>query len=107
MSVNEQLSESQVELDALEDLLEKQIKLARLGNITELEVLSKQASCYVEKIAETRILESVEYKNQKDKLEKLYRDLCLTLAVQKAETAEELKQVRRGKKTIGAYRSNL
>jgi len=107
MSANEQFSEGQAELNALEDLLEKQIKLARLGNITELEVLSKQASCCVEKVAETRILESTEYKSQKDKLEKLYRDLCLALAVQKAETAEEIKQVRRGKKTIGAYRSNL
>jgi len=93
--------------DELQSLLEKQIELARQGNINEIEVLSKQASSLVSKIARSGVLESSEFKSQREQMRKLYQDLCLTLAAQQAETAKELSRVRKGKKTIEAYRSNL
>ncbi len=94
-------------LDELQNLLEKQIKLARQGNINEIEVLSKQASSLVEEIARSEVLESSEFKSQREKLRKLYQDLCLALTAQQAETTEELSRVRKGKKTIATYRGNI
>ncbi len=94
-------------LDELQSLLEKQIELARQGNINEIEVLSKQASSLVGKITRSGVLESSEFKSQHEQLRKLYQDLCLALTTQQVETAEELSRVRKGKKTIETYRSNI
>ena len=94
-------------LNELQSLLEKQIELARQGNINEIEVLSKQAGSLVRKIARSRVLESAEFESQHEQLRKLYQDLCLALTTQQVETAEELSRVRKGKKTIETYRSNI
>ncbi len=94
-------------LDELRNLLEKQIELARQGNINEIEVLSKQARSLVRQIVQSGVLESSEFKSQREQLRKLYQDLCLALTAQQAETAEELSRVRKGKKTIATYRGNI
>jgi len=94
-------------LDELQDLLEKQIELARQGNINEIEVLSKQASSLVGKIARSGILESSGFKSQRGQLRKLYQDLCLSLTAQQAANSTELSRVRNGKKTIATYRGNI
>ncbi len=94
-------------LNELRNLLEKQIELARQSNINEIEVLSKQASSLVGKIARSGVLESSGFKSQHEQLRKLYQDLCLALTTQQVETAEELSRVRKGKKTIETYRSNI
>ena len=94
-------------LDELRNLLEKQIELARQGNINEIEVLSKQTSSLVGKIARPGVFESSEFISQREQLRKLYQDLCLGLTAQQAETAEKLSRVRKGKKTIETYRSNI
>ncbi len=94
-------------LDDLQSLLEKQIELAQQGNISGVEVLSKQASSLVVEIAQTGILELREFKKRRERLQKLYEELCLALTAAKAETVEKLSQVRRGKRTIETYRSNI
>ena len=94
-------------LDELQSLLEKQTEFAQQGNINEIEVLSKQASSLVRKIAQSGVLESSEFKSQRKQLRKLYQDLCLAITAQQAETAEELSRVRKGKKTIAIYRGNI
>lgn len=96
-------------LDELQSLLEKQIDLLHRGNSPggQFEALSKQADSLVEKIAQTGILKRAEFKNQRECLKKLYEDLCLAVTAQKSQTAEQLSQLRRAKKTIRAYRSNI
>jgi hypothetical protein len=96
-------------LDELQNLLEKQIELAQQGNSDNrhFEPLSKQANLVVEKITKERILELPEFKNRREHLQKLYQHLCLVVTAQKAETDEELSRIRKGKKTIKAYRSNI
>jgi CRISPR/Cas system CSM-associated protein Csm2 small subunit len=105
MSTNRQIHV----LDELQSLLEEQIKLAQRGNAASrrIEVLSKQADALVGKIVQTGMLESSEFKNRREHLKKLYDTLCLAVTVQKADTATKLNQVRRGKKTITTYRSNI
>jgi hypothetical protein len=94
-------------LDDLQGLLREQIKLAQQGKIGDVELLSKQASSVVERLAETGILELPEFENRRGQLQKLYEELRLTVAAQEADIAERLKQVRKGRKTIRAYRSNI
>ena len=94
-------------LDELQSLLEKQIELAHKGNISGVEVLSKQASSLVGEIAESGILELREFKKRRERLQKLYDSLLLAIAAQGADISEKLSRVRRGKKTIVAYRGNI
>jgi len=94
-------------LGELQSLLEKQIELARQGNINEIEVLSRQADSLVGKISRSGILESNEFKSQLERLRKLYQDLRLALTAQQDGTAKELSRVRKGKKTVATYRGNL
>jgi septal ring factor EnvC (AmiA/AmiB activator) len=94
-------------LDEIEDLLEKQIELAQQGNISDVEVLGEQAGSLVEKIVQAGILGLPEFKNRRDRIQKLYKDLCLAITDQKADVSEKLSLVRKGRKTIEAYRSNI
>ena len=91
----------------LHALLEKQIELAHKGDITGVESLSNQAGILVDEIMETKQLESDEFKNQLQQLQKLYQHLSLSIAAQKTETSEQLSRIRKGKKTIAAYRGNI
>jgi len=97
-------------LDELQTLLEKQVEMARQGNIKDVEVLSKQAGSLVEKIAQTGILDPADpafNQVRRGQLQKLYEDLCLAVTAQKAGVGEELSRVRKGKKTIQTYRSHI
>ena len=96
-------------LTHLQNLLERQIELARQGSSDsiEIETLSKQADSLVEKITQTGILELPEFKNQRKQLRKLYNTLSLAITAQKAETTVKLSHLRKTKKTLETYRSNI
>jgi len=97
-------------LDELQTLLEKQVEMARQGNIKDVDVLSKQAGSLVEKIAQTGILDPADPafdEVRREQLQKLYEDLCLAITAQKAGVGEELSRVRKGKKTIQTYRRHI
>jgi hypothetical protein len=96
-------------LDELQNLLEKQIELAHQDNSgnRHFEPLSRQTDLLVEKIAQERILELPEFKNRREHLQKLYQHLCLVITAQKTETAEGLRRVRKGRKTVETYRKNV
>ena len=95
-------------LEELQSLLEMQLKLARQGNSAgeRIEVLGRQADCLVEKITQAGILERPEFESQRNKLIKSYEDLSLAITAQRADTAEKLSQVRRGRKIVETYRGN-
>ncbi|MHC4570807.1 MAG: hypothetical protein ACYS0C_01850 [Planctomycetota bacterium] len=103
MSMDKQLNL----LDELQSLLEKQIELARQGNISEVEVLNKQAGSVVERIVQTGILGLADFENRREQLQKLYKDLCLALTAHRAETGEKLSRVRKGKRTVETYRKSI
>ena len=101
------IPDEQIHLDELRNLLEKQIGYARQGNISEIEALSEQANSLVGKIARSGILELPESKMQREFLRKLYQDLYLALTAQQADTAKDLRRIRRGKKTVATYGGNI
>jgi len=103
MSIDKQINL----LDELQSLLEKQIEMTRQGSIIDIERLGSQISGLVEKITQAGILERVEFENRRERLQKLYKELHLVLTVNKADTAEKLGRIRKGKKLLAAYSRNL
>ncbi|KPL25238.1 MAG: hypothetical protein AMJ75_01510 [Phycisphaerae bacterium SM1_79] len=97
-------------LDELRTLLEKQVDKARQGNIKDVELLSKQVGSLIEKILQKGILDPADpafNTVRREQLQKLYEDLCLAVAAQRAVVCEELSRVRKGKRTIQAYRGHV
>ena len=94
-------------LEKLQKILEKQIELARQGKISDVQALTNSADFIMEKISEKGLLKLPEFENHRVRLQEMYQNLCLALSAQKAGIAEQLIQIRKGKKTIGAYRTNI
>jgi hypothetical protein len=96
-------------LNELQSLLKKQIELSHQGNSAseQIESLSMQTDCLVEKIVQAEIFQCPELKHQRALLKKLYENLCLAISAQKAEVAEKIRQVRKGRSTIGTYRRSI
>jgi len=94
-------------LDGLQSLLEKQIELAQQGNISGVELLSKQAGSLAGRIVRAGILEQPEFKNRREQFKKLYGCLCLAVTAQRADVCEKLRRVRKGRKTIETYHKNI
>ena len=100
MNIDEQINL----LDELQSLLEKQIEMTRQGSIIDIERLGSQGSFLVEKIIHAGILERVEFENRRQRLQKLYKQLHLALAANKADTAEKIDRIRKGKKLLATYK---
>ena len=96
-------------LDELQNLLEQQIELVHQGNSGggQFEALSSRTDSLVREIAEMKILEQEDMEDKRTKLRKSYDRLRLALTAQKDDVADKLGQVRRGRKIIGTYRSNI
>jgi hypothetical protein len=94
-------------LNEMQRLLEGQIDLARQGKLSEVEALGEKVDGIVEEIARTGTLKSAEFEGQRKNIAGLYRNLKLTLTDQRDEVSSELDRIRRGRKTIGVYRSSI
>jgi hypothetical protein len=94
-------------LGELENLLNRQTELVRQGQMRDVEALAKQASDLVERMSNCGIFESAEFADRRDDLERLYANLHLGLGAERAKTAEQLSQVRKGIKTVSTYRQNM
>ena len=96
-------------IDKLQDLLEEQIELVQMADPAgkKIEILSNRADVLVEEIKRAGILELAQFNDRKEKIQKLYDGLCLAISAKKDETAQELNRVRKGKKTLVTYRSNI
>ncbi|MHC4637935.1 MAG: hypothetical protein ACYTBV_10600 [Planctomycetota bacterium] len=94
-------------LDELEKLLNRQTVLAHKGNVAELEALALQADSVVKQISNSKILESSEFQQRRNKLKTLYQACGLALTAEKVEIGRELKKIHKNKKTINVYRNNI
>ncbi|MHC4616157.1 MAG: hypothetical protein ACYTEQ_00230 [Planctomycetota bacterium] len=94
-------------LDELRLLLERQVELARKGKISSVETLGKQADSLVSRIAETGILELPEFRDRRKQLQTLYDSLCMAVTAQRDDVSEKLRRIRKGRKTITTYHSNI
>ena len=109
INMNINLEENKELLNELQHLLEQQIELIHKGDPAgkKVETLSERVRVLVEEIRRTGILESAQFKNQREKIKKLYDCLYMEISAQKDQTEQQLNQIRKGKKTIVTYRSNI
>ena len=107
MTADKRICEISSWLDNLQSLLEKQIQLIRRGDINDIEQLSSKTGAVLEKVAAAGVFRSEKFKSQRGHLAKLYKDMSLAVAVEKARVLEELGKVRKSKKTLGTYHRNI
>jgi hypothetical protein len=88
-------------------LLQQQLNLASQGRIGEVEALVSQSDPVVKQLSEAQVLERGEFKADKQKLEKLYRKIYLALTDRHEGISSELQSIRKGRKTLKAYRGNV
>ena len=91
-------------LDDLQGLLEKQIEMARRGNLRRVEALAGQADSVVARIVQTKVLQQPEFDDRREHLTKLYKKLELMLATGKDAVNRQLRRVGSGRKILHACR---
>ena len=91
-------------LERLQGLLTEQVAAARQGDLRRVEDLARQTGRLVERHAARGLFRSPAYRQCKARVEGLYGDLTLILNTEKAEVADQLRHIRRGKKVLGTYR---
>ena len=94
-------------LDELQNLLEKQIQMAQKGRFTDVDVLCEQTGILTKKITDCGIFESPEFKERRECLVKLYRKLNLIITAEKTAVSGQLSDLRKGRKMLQTYRSNI
>jgi hypothetical protein len=104
---NEQTNEARDEacrmLEQLRVLLERQLELVHRGGLTAAEELSGQADQLVREVAAARVLDAPQHRERRRALERLYRELCMTLTVQRQETFDARCSVQRGRRMLRTY----
>ena len=101
------MSYSLSKLNDLQNLLEKQTELVKRGNISGIESLAEQANSLIDQITRAGLLKHAEFAGHREKLKRLYDDLCMAVAAQKADVSEKISRVRKGRKTIQTYRNTI
>ena len=109
-NISENIHDERVNLlNKLKRLLEEQIRIIHQGNASDERIndLNRQTESIVKEIIESGLLEKKEYNRQMEQIRKLYNTLNLAVMAQRDETAKNINEIRRGKKTIEVYRGNL
>ncbi len=91
-------------LDELEALLEKQKELIRKGDFRNIETSAQQAGSIVEEMVQAGALAAPEVQARGEGLLKLYGELVLMVGAEKENVAQQLEHIRKGEKTLQAYR---
>ncbi len=95
-------------LNNLTRLLEEQINVVHHSDITgkQVEFLAEQAQSLVDEIAKKHLLDLEQFADQREHIRRLYNNLNLAVIARKDETEKNMNKIRKGKKTIVAYRGN-
>ena len=88
----------------LHRLLDEQLTAGREGNLSRVEQLGEQANAVVEEIVQQGDEMSAVLGAHRRSLERSYGELILMLRAQQADVQGRLRQLRRVKRAVGAYR---
>jgi hypothetical protein len=81
--------------------------LVKQGDEDKIEELVIKTENLMQQIKDSGIFSIECFKQQREKLTKLYEQLCLILAARKAKIQEDINKTRKFKKTIGAYKKSV
>lgn len=90
-------------LDRLQELLERQLALVRQGHLDAALELCAQTEPYVQQIAEARAAQMCCATDRQERVQRLYKDLCLALTAQRTEVSATLNALRQGRRVLDAY----
>jgi hypothetical protein len=91
----------------LENLLEKQLKLMHSSRDKAVVDLASQTSDVVNIIGQKEILKDDKFITQRKNIERLFKELTLAAAERKLSVTSELRKIRKGKRTVGAYKKEI
>ena len=91
----------------LENILEKQLKLMRTSRDKAALDLAGQTTDFVDIIGQKEILKNDKFATQRKNIQRLYKELTLATAERKLSVSSELNKIRKGKKSVGAYKKEI
>jgi len=91
----------------LENILEKQLKLMRSSRDKAVFDLAGQTTDFVNVIEQKEILKDDKFATQRSNIQKLFSELTLATAERKLFVSSELTKIRKGKKSVGAYKNEI
>ena len=96
-------------LNGLTRLLEEQINVIHHSDITgkHVEILAEHTQSLVDEIAQKHLLDLEQFAEQREHIKRLFNNLNLAVIARKDETEKQLNQIRKGRKSLVTYRSNI
>ena len=89
----------------LEGVLEKQLKLMRNSRDKAAADLADKTTDFVNIIGQKKILNNDKFAVQRKNIQRLFKELTLATAERTQSVSSELNKIRKGKKSVGAYKS--
>jgi hypothetical protein len=87
----------------MEELLSRQIERLKNYDLDAAIRCAEESEKVSAELIRSGILEQPENTEIKERIQSLYRQLCLIIASQRQEVADKLEQIRSGLKTLGTY----
>jgi hypothetical protein len=94
-------------VDYLENILMRQLERVRRYDLDGALSLAEEANNVAMSIGKEKILDKPDYADDRWRIKKLYKDLCLIIASEREEVADKLKQIRKGIRALGIYGDNI
>lgn len=94
-------------LARLQGLLARQLELVQQDNLVAAEGLAGEIDAFIRAIAATDALNAPGCHAQRQSIEGIYNQLCLTLAAHRDGLSRELNAIRRAKTLLKTYGKNL
>lgn len=87
----------------LEDLLVRQVEKLRKYDLDGAMRIAGETEPLAQRLAEDRVLDRPEMAETRRRIQGLYKEVCLTIAAERDEVADKLRQIREGLRTLSAY----
>jgi hypothetical protein len=94
-------------VDYLENILTRQLEKVRRYDLDGAMELAEEANDMAIGIGREKILDRPDYADERWRIKRLYKDLCLIIATEREEVSQKLKQIRKGIKALGVYGDNM
>ncbi len=92
--------------DLLEKILQAQLELMQAGQGEAALLAAQKTQPLAEYIAACKFLNQTAYSQQANRIKKLYTDISIIVNTDKTAALAQLGKLRRGKKSLNAYRSS-
>lgn len=92
-------------IDRLQGVLQRQIRMARKGDLSAVEKLTLKADRILKKISSLSDSTLIKQSDKWKDVENTYKKLSLTLFSQKHSVQQQIQQIREGRKTLKTYKN--